>query len=687
MQAPTQHELVNAGCDPSLALAIEREFAGTSGLSPVAAWRELTASSLARCRAFEAHALVRSRCFANPGAADPAEALWLPDANRTRRANLTALIERAGMANFDALHHWSLAHRDAFWRLCADAVSLRFQRAPSTTLSDADEPRRARWFPDAQLNIVDSCFTAPGDAPAVVEGDASGALRTTSYVELRTLAGRVCRGLRAAGLGRGDAVAIVMPMNTMSVALYLGIVQAGCVVVSIPDSFAWPQIRTRLEIADARVIFTVDHIHRNARRIDYYARLEQAEVPIVVDVADPAASAALRPRDARLSEFLPDDADLDAHPCASDEPINILFSSGTTGAPKAIPWTHITPLKCASDGLLYQDIHPGDRMAWPTNLGWMMGPWLIFATLMNRATMALYTDTPTAAPFGAFLLNAGVNRLGVIPSIVRQWRTTRCMEGFDLQNIQLFSSTGECSNDQDMFYLMYLAGYRPVIEYCGGTEVAGGYLTSTVLHPNVPATFSTSALGIGLHILDDNGRATDRGEAFLIPPGVGLSQRLLNKDHDAVYFEQTPRVAGHPARRHGDLLSRSATGYFRVEGRADDAMNLGGIKVSPREIEEAVESCAEVSEAAAVAVDDEAGAPARLVIFALPEPGTPSPEDQVQQRAQRAIRDRLNPLFKVDRFVWVRSLPRTASHKVMRRRLREDLNASDRDARATHADT
>src|SRR5205085_2488536 len=122
-------------------------------------------------------------------------------------------------------------------------------------------------------------------------------------------------------------------------------------------------------------------------------------------------------------QFLPATASsvfVEADPSAT---INVLFSSGTTGTPKAIPWTHSTAIRCALDGYVHQDIQPRDVVAWPTSVGWMMGPWLIFAALLNRATIALYDGAPQTAEFCRFVQDAGVTTLGVVPSLVRAWRS------------------------------------------------------------------------------------------------------------------------------------------------------------------------------------------------------------------------------------------------------------------------
>lgn len=235
--------------------------------------------------------------------------------------------------------------------------------------------------------------------------------------------------------------------------------------------------------------------------------------------------------------------------------------------------------------------------------------------------------------------------------------------------MRVISSTGEASNVDDYTWLMQTAGDIPVIEYCGGTEIGGGYVTGTVLQPAVPSHFTTPALGLDLVLLDDEGELADEGEVFLIPPSMGLSTELLNGDHDAVYYEGVP-VHERRLRRHGDQLLREDGDLYRALGRVDDTMNLGGIKVSSADLEGAVGVVDDVAEVAAVAVPSPGGGPDRLVLFAVPI-GTPD-VNLLRSEMQQRIRARLNPLFKVHEVVLIDELPRTASHKVMRRSLRAD---------------
>ena len=238
---------------------------------------------------------------------------------------------------------------------------------------------------------------------------------------------------------------------------------------------------------------------------------------------------------------------------------------------------------------------------------------------------------------------------------------------------------------------MSRAGYRaPVIEYLGGTEIGGGHLACTVLQPCSPAAFSTANLGVDFVILDEKGAEVGEGgtgELFLMPPALGMSQQLLNGDHDEVYYEGCPAgPRGEVLRRHGDHTQRLHHGYFRSQGRADDRMNLGGIMVSPLELERIIDGHTAVYESAAVAMQPEGEGAERLVVFIVPEDGSgaagsraagnraadPDPDALITE-IQAIVSSELNPLFKIYRVVVVDELPHTASGKLVRRMLRDRM--------------
>jgi acetyl-CoA synthetase len=596
------------------------------------------------------------------------EPVWMATEAEANGSNLAELMRRVGLSTYEQLHAWSIDNRGEYWRAAIDAIGLRFRHRWTTLLDTTAGVEHAKWLVGANWNLTESCFRARADSAAVIEPDGQGGLETTSVGELDSLSSRVAQSLQNRGIGAGDSVAIILPMTSVAVAAYLGVLRCGAVAVGIAESFTEPEIATRVRLSNSRLILVQDTLQRGAKRHPLYERIQANDVPaIVYSPGDEPTK--LRPMDQAWSEFLVGEADFEAVPLGPDDPTGILFSSGTTGDPKTIPWSNLCPIKCAADAHYHQDVHPDDVLAWPTSLGWMMGPWLIFAALLNRATIAIYDGAPTERGFARFVERAGVSMLGVVPSLVAAWRENDILEGVDWSGIRLFSSTGECSNQSDMEWLMQRAGGRPIIEYCGGTELAGGYIANAILRPCRAATFNTPTLGVDLVVLDEDDQPADQGELFIVPPCIGLSDRLLHRDHHAVYYADCPKGPnGETLRRHGDEMQKLPDGFFRAHGRVDDTMNLGGVKVSSAEIERVISETNGVRELAAVAETPDQGGPSRLVVFAVID-GEQNPQN-LREKMQTAIRSELNPLFKIAEVVIVDHLPRTASNKIMRRQLR-----------------
>ncbi len=675
-------QIVKCGVNQTIAAAMLPQInQWLASLPSVECWQRFSREILKPDYPFSLHELLYQTAFSDWNSSQGPPPAWFPSDEQIQATNITALMKELKIASYSELHTWSVQNRAQFWQVMIRQLNIKFQEKYTQILDLSQGIELPRWLVGARLNIVESCFQAPQNETAIIFQKEGGSLSTLTYGELETLTNRVANSLLDMGFSPGEAIAIAMPMNAESVAIYLGIIKAGGVVVSIADSLAATEIATRLKLSGAKAIFTQDYILRAGKQLPLYNKVMDAGAPQAIVLAhNSSLSVKLRQQDLNWADFLSPKEYFDALPREPHAHTNILFSSGTTGKPKAIPWTQTTPIKCAVDGHLHHDIHAGDVVAWPTNLGWMMGPWLIYASLINQATIALYYGAPTGREFGQFVQDARVTMLGLVPSLVNTWKATSCMQGLDWSTIKAFSSTGECSTPQDMLFLMSLAGYKPIIEYCGGTEIGGGYITGTLVQPCAPSTFTTPALGLDLAIFDEQGSPADKGEVFIIPPSLGLSTELLNKDHHQVYFANTPSLpstkvgadtSSLPLRRHGDHIERLPNSYYRAHGRTDDTMNLGGIKVSSAEIEQVLNAVEGVWETAAIAISPPQGGPSQLVIYAVVAPHLQSDKDILMTSLQSAIKQHLNPLFKIRHLEIVMALPRTASNKVMRRVLRD----------------
>ncbi|XP_022135246.1 probable acyl-activating enzyme 17, peroxisomal [Momordica charantia] len=672
-------------------------------------WRHISKRVLSPDLPFSFHQMMYYGCYKHYGPDPPA---WIPEPENAVFTNVGQLLKRRGkeflgsnyrdpLSSFSSFQEFSVSNPEVYWRTMLDEMHITFSKPPHCILqmNDSTESQFSspggQWLPGAVFNPAKDCLSLNEnrslDDVAIIwrdEGCDNLPVKRLTLGELRTDVWLIAHALNSIGFEKGTAIAIDMPMNVNAVVIYLGIVLAGHVVVSIADSFSAREISTRLDISKAKAIFTQDLIIRGDKSIPLYSRVVDAQSPmaIVIPSRSTGFSRKLRDEDISWHAFLERVEDLRGVEFAAVEQAaesftNILFSSGTTGEPKAIPWTLVTPLKAAADAWCYMDIHKGDVVAWPTNLGWMMGPWLVYASLLNSASMALYNGSPLGSGFVKFVQDAKVTMLGVIPSIVRSWKSTNCTSGYDWSSIRCFASTGEASNVDENLWLMGRACYKPVIEICGGTEIGGGFITGSLLQPQALAAFSTPAMGCSLFILGNDGFPIPQnmpgiGELALGPFLFGASSTLLNADHYDIYFKGMPHWNGMVLRRHGDVFERSPRGYYRAHGRADDAMNLGGIKVSSVEIERICNTIDDsILETAAIGVPPLGGGPEQLVIaVVLKNPGETSPDlDKLKLCFNSSLQKNLNPLFRVHRVVPYPSLPRTATNKVMRRILRQQL--------------
>eukprot|EP01083_Nonionella_stella_P051992 138142_1 len=641
-------------------------------------WETISKTILTPDIPFEVHEVLFKAAFRS----DESKFIWYPSMSDVAGSNVGKYMAEKGYSSYEDFRIWSTKNRPEFWSDVVNRLNIKFSVPPLCSIDTSGVGVEAPvYLKGAKMNIVDSCFQAPKNSTAIIyQKQGSAELCRMSVGELESLTNRVASGLTNLGFPKGAAIGIDMVMTAESVAVYLGIIKAGMVVVGIADSFSPSEIDVRLSIARAQLVFTHDVIARGERTLPLYARVKEADAARCVVLPENGRTLVepLRKGDISWNDFLTNTThDFESVIMDAMDPSNILFSSGTTGRPKAIPWTHASPIKSAMDAHFHHDIRPGEVVAWPTSLGWMMGPWLVYAALLNRATMALFYGGPGTRSFCEFVERAQINMLGVVPSLVKAWKKADSCSGLNWKCVRRFSSTGEASAPDLYHWLMSRAHYAPVVEYCGGTEIAGGYISGNVVQPQLLSSFSSISLGLDLVLLDENGLPSDDGEVAIIPPSVGLSTCLLEQDHSKVYFSgMPPGPNGEVLRRHGDHMKRLPNGYYQARGRIDDTMNLGGIKVSSVQLERACSSDPSVSEAACIAHNPPQGGPSQLVVVVTlsEDSADRSPEAlaALKKAMQRAISTRINPLFRVADVMVVGALPRTASGKVMRRVLRRE---------------
>ena len=609
--------------------------------------------------------------------------VWTPE-KYPITSNVKHWMNELGFNNYQDFYTWSIDKKEDFWKTAISHIDLKFNVPYHSILTSAEKPDDITWLQDARFNSVESCFLAdPNQTAIYFQSERSDAITTITFEQLFKKVRSYAAGFIKHEIKPKDRILLYLPFSIEAIASYLGLIYIGAEPVLVSDSFSSSELKKRIDIIHAKAVITTDTYVYADKIIHVLPKVVEAEpVSIILHSSEIKNTLSIRNN---TSDILLSDLErippttLKPYYHSSKDIISILFSSGTTKEPKALPWLATTPIKCATDGMLLQDIHEGDVVTWTSGMGWMMAPWLIFASLLNKASIAVYNGAYSKKEFIDFTIKTKVTVLGTIPSVVKSWRAQN-VEQLKDWSVRIFSSTGEPSDTEDYLYLMYLNQFKaPIIEYCGGTEIGGAYISSTVELPNALSYFNTPAPGSEMILVNANKEIItqkDTGEVFLVPPAIGLSQQILNKDHEEEYYTNLPSFSTYPVlRKHGDGYSTEVFNnilYYKSIGRTDDSMNLGGIKISAVEIESVINKHEAVLESAAVAYQEPNGGPEKLAVFVQLKNASIKTET-LQQELQKIIQSELNPLFRISILIFKDTFPRTASNKLMRKDLRKEI--------------
>jgi acetyl-CoA synthetase len=620
--------------------------------------------------------------------------VWRPDPEVAARSNLNHLFKRHGLSSLADLQRRSTTDLPWFWNAVLEQLDIRFYRQPSQVVDFSKGIPWTRWCVDGLMNIVHNCLDkyagTTTDAKFAIrwEGE-EGAVRCLTYAELRREVNRLANALRGLGLGRGDAIGVFMPMTPEIVVAMLAIIKIGGVFIPLFSGFGAQAIASRLADAEARALFTADGCVRRGKTalLKPVADEAAAQVPSLRHVIVLKRAGCDVPMQALRDRWWHDLMALArdeaaTEPTSAEDLMMLLHTSGTTGRPKGAVHTHCGfPIKAAQDMSHGLDLHPEETLFWATDMGWMMGPWLVFGTLLLGATMMLYDgalDYPEPDRLWGLVERHGLSALGISPTLVRALRQhgDGPVRRHNLSSLRKFGSTGEPWNLDPWLWLFETAGAGrlPIINYSGGTEISGGILMGNVLTPLKPCAFSGPLPGMAADVVDEHGQPVRGrvGELILRQPWIGMTrgfwrdpQRYLD-----AYWSRFPDVWVH-----GDWAAVDSDNLWYIVGRSDDTIKVAGKRVGPAEVESALVSHPAVHEAAAIGVPDELKGEA-LVCYCVLAAGAEPTEALRGELKARLIREMGKPLAPRE-VKFVRDLPKTRNAKVMRRLIRATYLGQD----------
>ena len=620
-----------------------------------------------------------------------AKLLWTPDASRVAAHPMTAFARSAGetahadLSTYERLHRWSVDDREAFWASVWDfcgVVGNRGERVMAPDPSMRDES----FFPDARLNFAENFFAKAGkdEADAIVFRGEDKVKRTLSWGELRAMVSRFAQGFRAEGIFAGDRIAAMMPNMPETIAAMLGAASIGAVWSSCSPDFGERGVLDRFGQIEPKLFITCDGYYYATKTIEIAEKLVpisgalKPQKTIVVPYLGRAEEVAkVVTNGVTLDDFLAPFAprDIVFEPLPFDQPLYILFSSGTTGVPKCI--VHRAGgvlLQHLKEHMIHCGIVPGDRVFYFTTCGWMMWNWLVTA-LAAGATLLLYDGSPfhpKPEVIFDYMAEEKATFFGTSAKFIDAARKAglKPIETHDLSSVRLLSSTGSPLSPESFDYVY--EGIKADVHLAsvsGGTDICACFVMGVPWMPVYEGEIQGAALGMAVDVFDDAGQPLKSGKGDLVCvkgfPSVPLQfwNDPTGERFQAAYFDQFPGVWCH-----GDFAEWTEHGGVIIHGRSDATLNPQGVRIGTAEIYNVVEQMAEVVEA--ICIGQPHDGDVRVVLFVRLAEGI-SLDDDLTKRIKTAIRDGASPRHVPAKILAVTDIPRTKSGKIVELAVRE----------------
>ncbi len=625
---------------------------------------------------------------------------WTPTDDVIERAQLTRFMKQIGVNSFDELYQYSIDDVEKFTAEVLRFLDIKFDPPAEKILDQSNGAAFPNWLAGAGLNITEMCLDLwqtdeMKDQPAIIWEGEEGKTRTLTYAELMSEVEFCAASLRDFGLTKGDAIGIHLPMIPETIVALLAINRIGAIAVPVFSGYGVEAIASRLNAVSAKAFFTSHGFYRRGKIFKAFEIAEQAiaNCPTIEKIFYVQQNGLLQDESiyerhdnlwdytALLGNGRTFGKNAMSEPTLAEDPLIILYTSGTTGKPKGIAHTHASfPIKAAQDMAFGTDVGKGTRISWLTDIGWMMGPWLIYGALINGATICIYDgapDYPTADRMWEFAAKHKVEILGISPTLIRSLAThgDELPKKHDLSSLRAFASTGEPWNPAPWWWLFEKVGNSklPIINYSGGTEISGGILMNNFLTPIKPCGFSAPCPGMDVDILDENGESVGAGcvgELVIKKPWIGMARGFW-KERERYLETYWNRFEGIWV--HGDFAMRDSDGHYFILGRSDDTLKVAGKRVGPAEVESLLVAHESVIEAAVIGVPDEIKGTKMIAFVVLRGKETDNLETELKQIVAKDMGKPLAP----SKIHFVSAIPKTRNGKVMRRVIRSAYLGED----------
>ncbi len=625
-----------------------------------------------------------------------AQPLWTPSQASIDAANMTRFIAQVNQRHdlsindYDALYQWSIDQKETFWSELWDFCEIIGDKG-ERILIDGEDIEKAQWFPDATLNFAENLLRTNNDEIAIYFRAEDQVDYSLTYRELYDQVASVADWLKSNGLKPGDRVAAYLPNMPETVVAMLAATSLGAVWTSTSPDFGEDSVIDRFSQTEPRFLFTVDGYFYNGKRHDIGNKIKSicAQLPSVEQVIQiNLAGFGTQVGAVDWSDIIASPvAHIEFVACNFNDPLYVLYSSGTTGKPKCI--THKvggTLIQHLKEQMLHCDIHPGDRVFYFTTLGWMMWNWLVSA-LASKAALVLYDGSPFY-PDGEVLWryaeDIDLTIFGTSAKYIDAMKNggLRPLDKFNLSGLRTIASTGSVLAPESFDYVYENIKQDVCLaSVSGGTDIVSCFVMGCPLLPVYRGEIQCRGLGMAVEVFDDNGNPVQNQKGELVCTRTFPSQPVYfwadpngEKYHNA-YFARFDNVW-----HHGDYVMLTDHNGIIVYGRSDATLNPGGVRIGTAEIYRHVEQLDEVVES--IVIGQQWEDDVRVVLFVVLQPGIDL-DDALQDRIRRTVREKCTPRHVPAKIVQVSEIPRTKSGKIVELAVREVVH--DRPVKNVHS--
>ena len=601
------------------------------------------------------------------------ELLWAPSTEGTEIGRfLEWLAAERGreFGTFDELHRWSVDDLAGFWGAIWDFFGVR-SHAPYERVLGRREMPGAEWFPGALLNYAEHAFGTAEDTDrtAVVAHSQTRAPVELTFGELREQVARARAGLQRLGVGRGDRVVAYLPNIPETLVAFLATASLGAIWAACAPEFGVRSVVDRFSQVEPKVLLTIGGYTYGDKEVDRRAEVAaiRAELPTVSRTVHVPYGPHGIPAALGWDELLGEPGELAFEPVPFDHPLYVLFSSGTTGKPKAIVHGHggILVEHLKNEGLTW-DLKPGARLLWFTTTAWMMWNALVSGLLL-RASIVLIDGNPLYPDLREqwrLAAETGATGMGASPGFLMACRKEGIEPAreFDLSRLRQVGVAGSPLPPEGFTWVAEQLGPDVLLNLgSGGTDVCTGIVQGSPFQPLYAGEIAGRCLGVAAEAYDEAGNPLvgELGELVITRPMPSMPVGFWGDDdgakYRAAYFDMYPGVW-----RHGDWIRFTERGSCVITGRSDATLNRGGVRLGTAEFYRVVEELDEVTDSLVVHLEDPAGGNGELILYVVTRTGL---DDELTGKIRRALREALSPRHVPDAVVAVPSVPRNLTGK------------------------